>query len=184
MSTPGVGKIPQVGKAANSGPSAAVPEAPVRIEVQHLDFYYGARQALHTGFAPLPVGLVEVLQRVLHPHPEGGPGASPGDPGLASGVAARPQARHRRRHHRRRHAKPGDAEEMPPAPRRPDRRIEHLRQRAGLDARQFLGRHHPGRVAGNQLPFPPRVSYPTGSTWYRPRSVGTRYCWSGVTPKV
>ena len=46
MSTPGIGKVPQVGHVANSPSPAAVPEVPARIEVQHLNFYYGARQAL------------------------------------------------------------------------------------------------------------------------------------------
>ena len=47
MSSPSVGKIPQVGAEAGSTPSAAIPEAPARIEVEHLNFFYGTRQALY-----------------------------------------------------------------------------------------------------------------------------------------
>jgi phosphate transport system ATP-binding protein len=47
MSSPSVRKIPQMGAAAGSTPSAIIPETPARIEVGHLNFFYGTRQALY-----------------------------------------------------------------------------------------------------------------------------------------
>jgi phosphate transport system ATP-binding protein len=62
MSSPGVDKVPQVKiSAPNPSESATTVEAPPRIEVTGLNFYYGARQALFDINLSLPTNRITAL---------------------------------------------------------------------------------------------------------------------------
>jgi phosphate transport system ATP-binding protein len=61
MSSPGIGRVPIVRASARATEAGAVPEAPPRIEVSHLNFYYGSKQALFDISLQLPTNRLTAL---------------------------------------------------------------------------------------------------------------------------